>query len=433
MTRPWARAAMWISASCLSAACSGAPVRPAEGPCHNADAATWLEKASHSITLLPYHPGPLYDIDARGRAVATRLGALPADSEAVLSFPDQGRFDGADGGFANVRDRSFVYDDALVALWLTHQGDGHGARRVLQTLAALQRNDGAWGFSFAARTDGFYNASYVRAGTVAWALYAFARYADAFHDHRFSPKIERATVWLLHQRDPGCGLVLAGSGKWRDAEHYDPAYVADFAATEHQIDAWFALRAVALADPGIEARLHVAQAAVDLEGAIERELWLEGLGRYAQGLRTEGPDLGSALDAAGTWAAIYAAAVQRSEHADLGLDWVRRTHAITVNGWPGWRPYADLAPETWFVEGSLALPLALHRLGRGDEARKALQPMVDLACTAGVPLVYSPVWAEDFPLSPAVAPTVWFLLAGAEVARGEPPFLWRERLRAPPP
>lgn len=423
---------MWLWAACLCASCSGALLRPEEGPCHNADAATWLEKASHSLTLLPYHPGPLYDVDGQGRAVATRLGALPADSEAVLSFPDQERFGGADPGFANVRDRSFVYDDALVALWLTHRRDAQGARRVLQTLAALQRSDGAWGFSFAARTDGFYNASYVRAGTVAWALYAFARYAEAFHDGRFSPQIERATIWLLRQRDPGCGLVLAGSGRWSDAEHYDPDYVADFAATEHQIDTWFALRAVALADAGLEARLHVNQAAADLEGAIERELWLPGLGRYAQGLRTDGPDLGSALDAAGTWAALYAHAVQRSEHAARGLDWVQRTHTITVNGWPGWRPYAGQAPETWFVEGSLALPLALQRIGRHDQARQAIQPMLDLACAAGVPLVYSPVWAEDFPFSPAVAPTVWLLFAGTEIVRGDPAFLWRER-SAPPP
>lgn len=413
-------------ASLCTVGCSASLQRPDSGACRGADGATWLESASKSLTVLRYQPGLLYDIDARGNSVPFSIGLLPADSEAVLSFPDQDRFAGADAGFASVRDRSYVYDDALVALWRVQQRDQLRAVRMLQTLAALQRSDGAWGFSFAARGDGFYNASYVRAGTVAWVVYAFARYAEQFHDARFAAVLDRGTTWLLGQRDPACGLVLAGSGRWRDAAHYDPGYLADFAATEHQIDTWFALMAAARADSALESRLHLRAAAAELEAAIERELWLDSTSRYAQGLTPAGPDLASALDAAGTWSALFALAVGRTERADGALSWVQSKHALRIAGWDGLRPYLG-DPETWFVEGSLALPLALHRMGRRAAAQQAMQPFVELACSGGVPLVYSPVWAPDFPLSPATAPTVWFLFAGTEVLRGEPPFLWRER------
>jgi len=401
--------------------------RPETGTCRNADGAAWLSAASNSLIILKYRPGTLYDLDRRGRPSVQGLGALPADSEAVLSFPNPERFAGGDAGFGAVRDRSFVYDDALVALWLTSRHNPSGARRILQSLAALQRSDGAWGFSFSVRGDGFYNASYVRAGTVAWTVYAFARYAEAFGDARFAATLERGVSWLLRQRDAASGLVLAGSGRWQDASSYDPAYVADFAATEHQVDAWFALTAAAGADPALEARLHLRAAVAELEAAMERELWLVTLGRYAQGLTAAGPDVGSALDAAGTWTTLFALATDQAAQATAALTWVLRQHPIRVAGWDGLRPYLGAAPATWFVEGSLALPIALARMGRLPEARKALQPFFDLACAGGVPLVYSPLWAADFPLSPATAPTVWFLFAGAEVLRGEPAFLWRER------
>ena len=426
MTRIRAALSVVLLAATLTA-CSATLVRPESGVCHGADAATWLGAASNSLVILKYQPGKLYDVDGQGHAIPQALGVLPADSEAVLSFPDQERYAGADSGFAAVRDRSYVYDDALVALWLMKQHDGVGARRILQSLAALQRSDGAWGFSFAVRGDGFYNASYVRTGAVAWTVYAFARYAEQFRDGRFAATLERGAIWLLRQRDPACGLVLAGNGRWQDASHYDPAYLADFAATEHQIDTWFALMAASTADMALESRLHLKAAAADLGAAIERELWLDTVSRYAQGLTTAGPDTGSALDAAGTWSTLFALAAGKMEHASAALDWVQRKHPIHVAGWDGLRPYVGDPPGTWFVEGSLAMPLALARMGRRAEAQKALQPFVDLACSGGVPLVYSPVWAPDFPLSPATAPTVWFLFAGSEVVRGEPPFLWRER------
>lgn len=411
----------------LNIACSPAVlVRPTEGNCVQAEGASWSAKARNSLVFAAYRPGKVYDIDRNNRPVDFRIGPLPTDSKAVLSYPDTTRFGGGDAGFAQMRGRSFVYDDALAVLWLTASRDQTTARQVLQSLAALQRPDGAWGFGFQVQGDGFYNMAYVRAGAVAWVVYAFARYQSAFHDNRFAPQLRHGVRWLLSQRDEATGLIFAGSGRWLDNTHFEPEFIANFAATEHQIDAWFALRAAADADAALAAELQPNFVADALAAAIEKKLWMEGDGRYAQGASATGIDGRSALDAAGTWAAVFALANGNPARADDLLRYVNRAHSWTIGGWLGWRPYLSEPPPTWFVEGSIAIPLVQMRLDHHEQAKATFQGFIDLACSAGVPLVYSPGWFEDFPLSPAVAPTVWFLFAASEILEGEPAFLWNE-------
>ncbi len=396
--------------------------------CEDPDARAVLNAARSSLVFSPYRPKKVYDLDANGRAVLFQPGRLSADALAILSYPDPQRFAGGDSDFHRLAQRSFVYDDALAVLWLTHDGDLDRARRVLATLAALQRPDGAWGFGFGAGPeDGFYNAAYVRTGTVAWVVYALAHYRVVSRDPQFDGVAERATRWLLAQRAPGDPLLRGGAGRWRDAAHFEPDWRADFVATEHQVDAWFALRAASRAWPELAQRLDLTTTAQQLAIAMRRSLWLPE-GRYAQGLGPAGtPDRESALDAAGTWTALWEIAEARPEYAQQMLSWVTRVHGIDVDGWPGLRPYRDAPPETWFVEGSVALPLAYKRLGLMETARQRWQPLVQLACAAGLPLVYAPNWHADFPFTPAAAPTLWLLLAGQEIVEGGAPWLWAER------
>jgi len=406
-------------------ACATALHRPPDGPCAGADPATWLEYAARSLTFAAWQPrGPTYD--QTGRApVAVAVRAPPSDALAVLSYPDPARFAGGPDGFERLARRSFVYDDALAIVWLVARDDLDRARRVADTLAALQRPDGAWGFSFAVDGDGFYNAAYVRAGTVAWVAYALSIWQRAAGDRRFASSLGRAVDWLVAQAGPE-GLVRAGRGRWVDRETFDPDWPADFAATEHQIDAWFALRAAARADPELAAA--VAVPIGRLEAAIDDVLWSDGEGRYLQGWSAGRRDGGSALDAAGTWAALYDLARGRPHRARRALDWIATHHTIEVGGWRGYRPYATEGPPALFVEGAIAEAAALHRLGQRDDARRVFATWTDLACAGGVPLVYSPSWHTDFPLSPAAAPTLWFLLVGREL-RGEGAVLWTERAR----
>jgi hypothetical protein len=397
--------------------------------CAAPDSRELLQVARESLVFRSYHPKAIYDLDAQDRPVPFRPGPLPADALAILSYPYPERFAGGPSDFKQMAQRSFVYDNALAALWLTHDGDLARARRVLATLAALQRPDGAWGFGFnAGADDGYYNAAYVRTGTVAWVIYALVHYQIASHDAQFNPTLRRALGWLGSQREPNTRLYFAGSGRWLDAKHFEPTWPAQFFAMEHQIDTWFALAALLdleRADSFTALRLAVAlRASRDALG----RLVVAGEARFAQGLTADGQlDRESALDAAGTWSALWLLANDDAVRARQVLAWVATQHAITALGWRGLRPYLSQAPQTWFVEASIAEPLAEWRLGDKDQALQHWQNLAQLACAGGLPLVYAPDWHADFPLTPAAAPTLWFLIAGQEIVEGGAPWLWTER------
>ncbi len=389
------------------------------------DTATWLAKAEKSLVFAPFRlTGPAYDQDHR-HAVPISIGRVDPEALAVVSYPYPSRFAGADPGFEQLAQRSFVYDDALAVLWLTHNGEVPKARRIALSLQALQRPDGCWGFSFTTQGDGFYNAGYIRAGTVAWAAYALVRYQAHSGDTAFAGTIERALLWLQGQTDSS-GLVRGGRGRWIDGDTFDPDYVADFVAMEHQIDVWFLWQAVLRHDPELADRLLLATAASRMTAAIDRQLWMRDDSRYGQGAHLGVLDDISALDAAGTWAALFDIARDRRDRAEGALRYVERAHAVQVAGWPGFRPYLPGPPTTWFVEGSLARVLGWLRLGEHERAEHAFAPVVALACAGDVPLVYAPRWDTDFPLSPAAAPTLWFLLVGKEL-QGKGSVVWAER------
>lgn len=389
--------------------------------------------ARASIVVRPYRPTRAYDIDAEGRPVPVELTSVTgaAAPQAVLSYPYPQRHPGAPSGFAQLVTRSFVYDDALYALERIMAGDHATARAVLSTIRTLQRHDGAIGFSFDVARDGFYNAGYVRAGVVAFAVYALAKYQLETADPDLVEAALSGGQWLLGQRDPELGLIRAGYGRWtRDG--FDPTFPADFVVTEHQIDAFFAFLALAKLDP----HGPWLSAAARLREAILGVLWMTKEQRFAQGWSRElGLDTGSALDSSGTWGALFLHGIGHRGAALRALAWVDRRHSIELDGWSGLRPFAGEQPRTWFVEGSVAYAIAVHRLGQSSgadilHARGAvlLGEIDALACRGGLPLVYSPRWVEDFPLTPAAAPTLWYLFALAETREGLPPFLWSESL-----
>ncbi|WP_373049603.1 hypothetical protein [Vulgatibacter sp.] len=387
------------------------------GACAAPDPEAVAGQARHSIETRAFRAGAT--VDAAGRPFAARLPEGFGAGEAVVSWPDPGRFAGAPDELLALSTRSFVYDNALLALERTRSGDRAGAAALLATLAALQLPDGAWGFSFDLEGP-FYDAGYVRAGTVAFAVYAFAKYASRFDDHRFRAFAGRGADWLLASRDPLTGLVLAGRGRWLESgRRFDGSYVADFVATEHQIDSYFALAALGGVDPDGP----WSGGARAIEQAILRWLWDEEEGRFVQGhAASRGHDRGSALDAAGTWGALFHLAGGRLEEARRCLAWVERSH----RSGGGLKPYAD-GPDTWFVEGSVAHALAWHRLAPAEgQAAASLQRIAALGCSTGLPLIYADRWAEDFPVAPAAAPTLWFVLAAEEIRGRGAPFLWSE-------
>jgi hypothetical protein len=407
------------------AAC-GAPEHlelPSDGRCDAPDVWKWATMASDSLSTLPFKPRPMFQADDHGAPVPFSPGPC-AGCEAVRSYPAPHRHEGGPPGFERMATRSFVYDNALYALLRTAEGRQSQARAVLDTLVALQREDGGWGFSFDL-VGGFYDAGYVRTGAVAWVLYAMARYDERFGEGRYRQPMRRAGRYLAGQLDGKRVLLRGGYGRWvDDGGRFERTYVASWMSTEHNIDAVFALEAARRVDP--EGDWKGARA---ISAAIESSLYLPERGHYGRGMQPGGVDTVVALDAAGTWSALFELARGRPARA---LDLISRVDALLggrEGPWRTWRPGDDAKGATWFVEGSVARALALHRAGRSAEARADLEQLARWGCAAGLPLTYSSKWVRDFPRSPAVAPTVWFALAAREVQDIAAPFLWSENLR----
>jgi len=400
--------------------CAAPVVSPTDkARCARPDPVAEAKRAVAALRVVSFKSRPMYDVGAGRKSVTFTPRDAGPDARAVITFPFPDKFDGAPNGFERLKWRSYTYDNALYALWHTANGNQEDAAEILATLAALQRLDGAWGFSFDVRHGSFYNAGYVRTGAVAWVTYAFAMYAEAFDDDRFAGPTVRGAKWLDRQVDAKTGLLRGGSGRWIDGgKSFEPGYVADWSSTEHNVDAYFAFKA--LRHAGFQTRTDPAALAT----LIAARLYLQDEGRYAQGLQPTGHDRISALDAAGTWTALFDVSRGANKRAVSALAWVDRVHGVNDGGWRGYKPY-QRGPNVWFVEGSIARALADHRLGRKQRARAFVSEVAQLACIAGGPLLYSTSWAPDFPATPAAAPTLWFALTVREVSAGKQPFLWR--------
>ena len=161
---------------------------------------------------------------------------------------------------------------------------------------------------------------------------------------------------------------------------------------------------MALHTPSVQSRMRQ-----DTPGAFRLAAALQAARSYFAGLGTAG--------------GVRKVAVR----ARQALAWVAAQHAVVARGWNGLRPYRDAPPETWFVEASIAQPLAHARMGQREVAQQQWLPLAQLACAGGMPVVYAPDWHADFPLTPATAPTIWWLIVGQEIAEGGAPWLWAER------
>jgi len=384
-----------------------------------------MRRAGQFLTPVTFAAAGAYDEDGRALSLG-RCGFRDCERLAVRSY----RIPPGHPLEPYLADRSFVYDDALAMIALSLVGRRDEARAIGNTLTTLLTADSTLGFSFSLASPSFYNVRYVRAGTVAWAGYALALYDALTHERRFTPYAQRIADRLLASRidatgDPRAGLVPGGRGAWRD--HYrsfDPLHVAAYCATEHQIDTYFLLDALAGSDPTGRYR-----AAADQLGArIVDALWLGPEGRFAVAVTERGVVTDRALDAAGAWGALFLLARGDRARAGRSLDYTLRTFARRGSGLRGYAPYAGPAPdypgqdfsETLFAEGTAGVALALLRAGRAREAGELSDSLRALQRQGDGGVVYAVPASEDFPDLAAAAPTAWLLFLEIERRDGRP-------------
>lgn len=386
----------------------------------------------YRYTLLPDSPCREPEISPRSlyeaaAAAAQKLSlaelTLPAGNRglAVQSYPGQGD-PSFDQRLVSSR-RSYVYDNAIVAIAFIQLGKLAEAEAILATLESIQSPDGSFGFSFNTAEEPYYDQDYVRTGTVAWAGYAFVYHAYRTQSDRFAEAAVRVGDFLVQMQvddptDPRNGLVRGGRGVFnRRHTALLPEVFIDEAIAEHQFDAWFFLDLLAYRFPDPRWTTFRDR----LGEQIETALWLPEPQRFAAAIRRDGPILEWALDSGGSFGVLFWHARANLIRAQATLASTYATFAVKDNGFEGFRPYvgtvSDYPDIDWsqespiFVEGTMSVALAATRVGNRNIAEEALRLGLQLMCVTGGALPYATHTQPDFPAVSAAAPTAWFILA----------------------
>ncbi|MBI4166072.1 MAG: hypothetical protein HY508_10115, partial [Acidobacteria bacterium] len=198
------------------------------------------------------------------------------------------------------------------------------------SLGALQP-DGSLSFSYDIY-NGLPDQVYIRTGSMAWVAYAYAFYMEATADPSPALSLQKMLSFLLAlesaDADLRNGLLKGGYGAFLDpGYHYEPG-LREWVSTEHNIDAYYAFRRAARVLPTAAAELAKRGAITSVQAAslgatataisskadniktkILANLYIApgaDPGHFAQGVSEDGTlDTAVALDAAGSWAAIF--------------------------------------------------------------------------------------------------------------------------------
>ena len=163
------------------------------------------------------------------RAAAARPGAKSSQSENVALRLSTGKrisslqlirsFDipTDDPSYERLLNWSWTYDSAVAATAFASVGLQEQAGRLLDQLAALQREDGSIEFAFNVQTGE--SSGTVRAGSVAFDAIAFSDYDSTFGSTLYLDDARRAVDYLLSLRNEE-GLVRGGPDvKWVSTQH----------------------------------------------------------------------------------------------------------------------------------------------------------------------------------------------------------------------
>jgi hypothetical protein len=311
---------------------------------------------------------------------------------------------------AGMRDRAWTYDAAVTACADAATGRVGAARALLDQLAALQRPDGAFDFSYDLVTRA--GAPPLRSGAVAWVGLAALAYRGATGDHRYDRMLVAIARWLLERRvtdagSPADGLLRGGP---------DVSWVS----TEHNLEARAVLAALARASSGPWAhRLRAATAAID--AGIERALVMRDTAGVVIALRQGAGDDARPLDAQAL-GALWLAGQGRRADALRVLAGADATMLVTRPGAGllGYRPYADAwGPDVLWTEGTLQMRLAKSALGLDTAALDTAIDRFDRAPGQPLPQADRTVLgnpAGDYRTWPAAAPGAWRLLSHSAFA-----------------
>jgi hypothetical protein len=268
--------------------------------------------------------------------------------------------------------------------------------------------------------NGQVDQAYIRTGAVAWVAYAYGIYMERTGDYlSAAPALQKTLNFLFSLQcassDLRRNLILGGWGTYQDPGYrYVPGQLT-WVSTEHNVDCYFAfdkasrvlpaaaeaLRQRALITPDQYAALmatssQASQKAGEVKTALLTQLWIAPSGNtpghFAQGASATGLDPSLALDASGSWSAMFCHEVGDDAKAVECLKFIYETFFLTgqqilkssqpgsfnqtyvqLTPFSGFKPYADSvggysgSPNSVWLEGTLGALAAYLRLSRSTD------------------------------------------------------------------
>lgn len=263
--------------------------------------------------------------------------------------------------------------------------------------------------------NGQVDQAYIRSGAIAWVCYAYGIYMERTGDFQSAAFGLQAMLNFLFSlqstaADLRQNLIMLGWGRYEDPGYrYLPGQLTSV-STEHNLDCYFAFAKAARVLPTAAQNLvnrgwidqvqynsllssatTAASKAAQVRTAILSQLWIPASGQtqghFAQGASNAGLDTSLALDASGSWAALFCHEVGDDAKAVECLEFIFENFLLTnqqilksaqpdsynqafeqLTTFDGFKPYADSqggysnSPNSVWMEGTwgaLAAYLAL--------------------------------------------------------------------------
>jgi hypothetical protein len=204
--------------------------------------------------------------------------------------------------------------------------------------------------------NGQVDQAYIRAGAMAWVVYAYCVYMRLAQD--FSPvlPLQGMISFLLTLQSTAAdltqGLFYEGYGSYQNPGYQFVPGLVRTVSTEHQIDLWFAFQQAAATLPVAATNLSKTQqitsaqassllataaaasaAAASIDTQMLANLYIAPAGstpgHFAQGVTGNTLDTSQALDASGHWAALWAHATGRDDIALQCAEFVYQNFLLT--------------------------------------------------------------------------------------------------------
>jgi hypothetical protein len=369
------------------------------------------------------------------RASATRPGAKSSQTERVPLRLSTGlkisslqlirSFDipTDDPSYERLLNWSWTYDSAVAATAFASVGLQEQAGRLLDQLAALQREDGSIEFAFDVQTGE--SSGTVRAGSVAFNAIAFSDYDSTFGSTQYLDSARRAANYLLSLRNEE-GLVRGGPD-------------VQWVSTQHNILTVIALATLSqqLQEQGDEGGAAAyREAAAEIAKAIDSQLVVRdgGLAHFRQGVGDEVVPLDT--QALGVVFARFLGdddlAKQVYEYAQqnfaidgrsIALSSKKASYNMTYEAkgpFSGYRPYiGKKAPDVLWFEGTAEMRFVSSFLGQPTETLDAsMNSWWDVTRKQGL----APLGADrtitnspynEYHVWPTAAAGAWTVLSGA--------------------